>query len=380
MTIRVGVFGTSWWADTMYLPPVDAHPDAVPAAICGRRAEPAKELAERWSVPLWYTDPATMIAEAELDAVIVATSNNSHHDLALAAIDAGLHVLCEKPLAMTVAEAEIMTSRASAAGVKTMVPFTYHHMPVNRWVQRLVADGYVGRPLHVNLRYYTGFGFDEGYSWRFDPAIAGTGIIGDLGSHWIHLARWILGEDETSISAVSSTFVDRAPRPDGQPYEPLEDSVAMTVRYGSGAYGIIQTSAVCHEAGETFGQTHHLEVHGTEGTLYATCDWETVQEVRGFRPDQNRDHGMTVLPIPDDIWGTVRRDRVHDTYRDVFRTTDVMTRGWLSAIRDNTPSEPGFAEGLAVQRVLDAAAASAEQGGCPIPVVQTNQDPRGTES
>lgn len=366
MTIRVGVFGTSWWADTMYLPPVDAHPDAELAAVCGRRAEPAKRLAETWSIPLWYADPAKMIAEANLDAVIVATSNDSHHDLALAAIDAGLHVLCEKPLAMNVAEAEEMAARAAAAGVKTMVPFTYHHMPVNRWVQRLVSDGYVGRPLHVNLRYYTGFGFDTDYSWRFDPAVAGTGIIGDLGSHWIHLARWILGEEETSISSVSSTFVERGPRPDGEPYEPLEDSVAMTVRYGSGAYGIIQTSAVCHEPGEIFGQSHHIEVHGTEGTIYATCDWQTVQEVRGYQKGQVG--GLSVLPIPDDIWGPVRRDVLHDTYRDVFRTTDVMTRGWLSAIRDDVPSVPGFTEGLAVQRVLDAAAASSANGGCPVDI------------
>lgn len=369
MTIRVGVFGTSWWADSMYLPPVDAHPDAVLAAVCGRRDEPARKLAEAWSIPEWYTDPAEMIASANLDAVIVATSNDSHHDLAMAAMDAGLHVLCEKPLAMNVKEAEAMAEKAEAAGVHTMVPFTYHYMPVNRWVQRLVSEGYVGKPMHINLRYYTGFGFDSRYSWRFDPEVAGTGIIGDLGSHWVHLARWILGDEETSISAVSSTFVERGPRPDGQPYEPLEDSVAMTVRYRSGAYGIIQTSAVCHEPGETFGQSHHLEVHGDNGTIYATCDWQSVQEVRGYQKGQ--DGGLSVLPIPEDIWGSVRRDSLHNTYRDVFRSTDSMTRGWLSAIRDQQRIRPSFADGLAVQRVLDAASESASSGGCPIGITHT---------
>ncbi|MEM7274601.1 MAG: Gfo/Idh/MocA family oxidoreductase [Actinomycetota bacterium] len=363
MTVRVGIFGTSWWTDTMYLPPLDAHPDATVVAICGRRAAPAQALADKWSIPAVHTDPVTMLAEEDLDAVVIATANDSHHDLSLAAMDAGLHVLCEKPLALDVAQAEAMAARAVATGAITLVPFTYRYMPVNRWVRRLVAEGFVGRPLHINLRYYTGFGFDTAYSWRFDPSIAGSGIIGDLGSHWVHLARWLLDDVETSVSAVSSTFVERGPRPDGQPYEPLEDSVAMTVRYRSGAYGILQTSAVCHE-GTPMGQTHHLEIHGDEGSIHATCDWDTVQRVSGYRRDQ--DGGPAELPIPDEIWGGVRRARVHDTYRDVFRTTDAMARGWVSAVRDGRAISPGFDEGLAVQRVLDAAVASAAAEGCPV--------------
>jgi predicted dehydrogenase len=139
----------------------------------------------------------------------------------------------------------------------------------------------------------------------------------------------------------------------------------MTVRYRSGAYGIIQTSAVCWE-GTDFGQSHHLEIHGDEGTIYATCDWDTIQEVRGVK--RGGTGGPQPLPIPDDIWNGVRRDRVHDTYRDVFRKTDAMTRGWISAIAAGRPIEPSFTEGLAVQRVLDAAAESAESGGCPVTI------------
>ncbi len=363
--VRVGVFGTSWWADTMYLPPLDAHPLAEIVAICGRRAEPTDAIAKTWNIPGRFTDPAEMLQTAELDAVVVATANDTHHDLTMMAVDAGLHVLCEKPMALNQAQAEAMAGGAAAAGVITMVPFTYHYMPVNRWVRQLVSDGFVGRPLHINLRYYTDFGFETDYSWRFDPEIAGTGIIGDLGSHWIHLARWLLDDTETSISAVSSSFVERGPRPDGQPYRQLEDSVAMTVRYRSGAYGILQTSAVCWEGGP-FGQSHHLEIHGDAGTIYANCDWDTVQEVRGMKRG-DRD-GPQPLPIPDEIWNGVRRDTVHNTYRDVFRTTDAMTRGWISAIADGRPVEPSFTEGLAVQRVLDAAAQSAETGGCPVEI------------
>lgn len=345
----------------MYLPPLAAHPDAEIVALCGRRDGPAQELAERWGVPRWFTDPTTMLDEldGQLDAVVIATANDSHHPLALAAIERGLHVLCEKPLALSAQQAEEMAAAAARAGVVTAVPFTYHYMPVFRWVRQLVADGFVGRPLHLNARYYTSFGFDEAYSWRFDQEIAGSGIIGDLGAHWVHLARWLLDDTETSISAISSTFVERGPRPDGTAYVPVEDSVVMTPRYRSGAYAVLQTSAVCWEAGP-FEQSHHLELHGTEGTIYATSDWDTVQEVSGL---QRGDAARRALPIPDEIWNGVRRGPVHDTYRDVFRTTDAMTRGWISAIRDDVGFQPGFDEGLAVQRVLDAAVRSAAADG-----------------
>lgn len=366
MTVRVGVIGTSWWADTMYLPPLSAHPDAEVVAVCGRRPEPAAAFARTWDVTHHFTDPVAMYDEVELDAVVIATSNDSHHPLALQAIGRGLHVLCEKPLALDADQGAEMAAAADAANVATMVPFTYRYMPVNQWLKRLISTGYVGRPLHVNARYYTGFGFDTTYSWRFDREIAGSGIIGDLGSHWIDLARWLLDDTEVSISAMTTNFVDRDPRPDGSAYDQVEDSVAMTVRYASGAYALLHTSAVCWEETEPFGQTHHIEIHGDEGTLHATCDWDTVQRVSGVRRGEGG--GVKDLPIPDDIWGAVRRDVVHDTYRDVFRTTDVMTRAWISAIEAGETVRPSFRDGQAVQRVLDAAVNSAENGGCAVSI------------
>ena len=377
MTIRVGVIGTSWWADAMYLPALAAHPDAQVVAVCGRRPEVAAALAATWNIPQWFVDPTRMFEQVELDAVVIATSNDSHHELTLAALERGLHVLCEKPLALNADQAAVMVEQALITQAITMVPFTYHYMPVNQFVKRLITTGYVGRPLHINLRYYTGFGFDTAYSWRFDRDIAGAGIIGDLGSHWIHLARWLLEDTETSVSAVASTFVERGPRPGGQPYTQLEDSAVLTVRYTSGAYGVLQVSSVCHEQ-TPLGQTHHLEVHGDAGTIYATCDWDTVQEVRGVQMGDGS--GAKVLQIPDDIWNGVRHDTVHNTYRDVFRNTNAMTRAWITAIRDRAQVEPGFSEGLAVQRVIDAAVRSATAGGAPegLPFPRSLTRPRST--
>lgn len=203
------------------------------------------------------------------------------------------------------------------------------------------------------------------YAWRFDREIAGSGIVGDLGSHLVHLARWLIDDDEESVSATTTRFVERGPRPDGSPYEPLEDTAVLTVRYRSGAIGVLHTSAACWEGETAFGQLQEFDVHGDAGTLHARCDWETVQEVRGSRIGEPVPR---VLPIPDDLWGEVRRGPVGDTYRDVFRTTSVMTRAWVEAIAAGTPIEPDLAEGLAVQRVLDAAVASGEAGGCPVAI------------
>lgn len=369
--VRVGIVGTSWWADAMYLPPLSAHEQAAVVAVSGRNAATTAAFADRWGIEQRFDDPIAMLDSAGLDAVVVASSNDSHFPLTMAALDRGLHVLCEKPLAQNAAQAQEMTARAEETGAITLVPFTYHYMPVNQWVRRLIAEGYVGRPYHVNIRYYTGYAADSAYSWRFDRELAGSGVIGDLASHWIHLARWLLDDNEVSVGALASAFVERQPRPDGGTYEQAEDSAVLTVRYASGAYGVLQVCAVSWE-GTPFNQTHHLEVHGDAGTIYGVCDWDTVQEVRGVRRGERGP--ATVLPIPDEIWGGVRRDNVHDTYRDVFRGTDAMTRGWITAIAEQRHVRPDFADGLAVQRVVDAAVASADADGAQVPVTPVAVD------
>lgn len=368
-TVRVGFLGTSWWTDAMYLPALATHPRAELAAVCGRRPEPAREMAQRWSIPAWYTDSDQMLAESDLDAVIVATTNDSHHQLCLAALTAGVHVLCEKPLALDVEQATEVAEAARAAGAVTMVPFTYRYMPMLQWLRRLVADGFVGRPLQISCRYFSGFALDGEYAWRFDREIAGSGIIGDLGSHVVHLARWLIDEEETSVSAVSSRFIERGPRPDGSPYDPVEDSAVLNVRYRSGALGVLQASATCWEGDGEFGQLQEFDIHGDGGTLHARSDWESVQQVRGAR----RGQPMSDLAIPDDLWGDLRRDPVGSTYRDVFRTTGAMTRGWVDAVAEGRSIEPDFAEGLAVQRVIDAAVASAAEGGRPCPILRPTE-------
>jgi predicted dehydrogenase len=258
---------------------------------------------------------------------------------------------------MTAAQAREMTEAAERAGVVTMVPFTYRFMPANRYLKELVDEGFIGRPYHLNMRYYTGFGRSGAYAWRFDVGEAGSGISGDLGSHWVYLARWLYGEVE-AVTAVFTHLVPRAPRPDGAPFEAAEDSAMILLEFAGGATGSLHVTSLAYEPGP-FGQRHEMELHGSGGSLRATTDWLRVQRVEGCRDGEAE---TRELPIPDRVFDGARRDTVHNTYKDVFRRQDHMTRAFVTAIASGERVSPDFGDGLAVQRVLEAAGRSARDG------------------
>jgi predicted dehydrogenase len=343
----------------MYLPALADHPLGRIVAVCGRELQRATSIAETWSIPKAYNDWEKMLDSGDVDAVIVAAPNETHYAISMAALDRGLPVLCEKPLGMSVAEAHEMADSARQRDAITMVPFTYRFMPTNQFVKQLIDDGYVGRPYHLSMRYFAGYARDSAYAWRFDEAKAGSGILGDLGSHWLDMARWFLGE-VTAVSAHSDCFVNRDPRPDGSSYNQLEDSAVILARFESGASATLEVRAVCWE-GTPFGQIHELDLHGSEGTLHALNDWDTVQEVRGVRAGETGP--ARALPIPESAWSGAPRDNVHDTYRHIFRRTEAMTRGWVTAIAQGRQVEPDFATGARIQELVAAAITSAATDG-----------------
>ncbi|MEM1335920.1 MAG: Gfo/Idh/MocA family oxidoreductase, partial [Actinomycetota bacterium] len=220
---RIGVVGTSWWADSMYLPALRGLADVEVAAVLGRNPDRAAAFAQQWEIPGVFTD-ADPFFDQPLDGVIIASANDSHHPLSMQAIDAGLDVLCEKPLGLDVTQAREMTAAAAAADTITLVPFTYRYMPVNQYVKRLIDEGYLGEAFHLGLRYFTGFARDGEYAWRFDRSEAGSGVIGDIGSHFLYLARWFFGE-VASVGCLSRSFVARDERPESHdPSDAIEAS------------------------------------------------------------------------------------------------------------------------------------------------------------
>jgi predicted dehydrogenase len=354
--VNVGVIGTSWWSDAMYLPALQNQPHAHVVAVAGRDSERTQDFAKKWGIDKAYDDYEAMLDSESLDAVVILSPNNLHLPMTLKAIKRGLHILCEKPLGMHYAEAKQMTDAAIQAGIKTMVPFTYRFMPASRYLKALVDEGYLGSLYHLNMRYYAGYARDGQYMWRFDAQESGAGVVGDLGTHWLYLAYWLFGEI-SAVTALLGSNVKRAPRPDGTSYTVGDDAAIMLVEFASGAQGVLHMSAVAYEA-TPFGQIHEMEFHGSEGTLHARTDWATIQQISGARVGEGM---VKELIIPEAIWGNVRRDTVHNTYKDVFRQQDNMTRGFIQAIVDDTETSPDFTDGMKVQRVLDAALLSAKE-------------------
>lgn len=178
MAVRVGVVGTSWWTGFMHLPTLSSHPQAQLTAVCGRNRDRAAEIAEKHHIPLVFTDYREMMRQGGLDAMIISAPDDLHHPMTMAALEAGLHVLCEKPLAMNASQAREMFEAARAKGVKHMVLFTYRWLPHIRYAYDLIQEGFVGRPYQAHFHFVGGYARSSTYAWRFDRTRA-NGILGD---------------------------------------------------------------------------------------------------------------------------------------------------------------------------------------------------------
>lgn len=357
-SLNVGVIGTSWWVESMYLPALVDHPLGRVTAICGRRKERAQQLANSWQIPNVYTDYQSLLDSGEVDALIVATPNDSHHPITLAALDKEIHVLCEKPLALNYGQAQEMAEKAQEKGVTTMTPFTYRFMPTNRYIKELLGTSYLGDPYHFDLRYYASYGRDPSYSWRFDKRVAGSGALGDIGSHFLYLAYWFFGEVE-ELSCTLQTVVGRPlDDPDGNRYIQADDAAFITLKFKSGVVGRVTASTIALETTK-FGQVHLMEFHGSEGSLYSRVDWDNDQWVKGSRVGQDQ---MKELPLPDHIWGDARSSQVHATYKDIFRKQEHMARQFVTAAAHAQPTSPDFADGAYVQKLVDTALQSNTTG------------------
>ena len=349
--VQVGILGTSWWADAMYLPALKNHPNAIVVAVAGRNPETTRDFASRWEIQNDYENAEALIEKAEIDALIVATGNDSHYPLTMKALESGLHVLCEKPLGLNFQEAAKMASTAQERNLITMVPFTYSFMPTNRYLKELIMDGYLGQPYHLNMRYYGGGGRKPDYLWRFDSRRGGTGALGDIGSHFIYIARWLFGEI-VQVRAQLDQLVERPHLdPDGEEYPKADDTALISLKFENGAQGVVHASTLAYEP-TPFSQIHQMEFHGSEGTLHSFNDWDQTQQVSGTRVGEG---SVSPLEIPDRIWGEVRREKVHDTYRDVFRKEGWMTGQFIEAISMGENTFPNFQDGAFIQRILDAA-------------------------
>ena len=352
--VRVGVVGTSWFTKALHLASLASHPEAELTAICGRNRELADSVAADHNIPHVFTDYRLMIASGLLDAVVVVAPDAMHYPITMAALEAGLHVLCEKAMALNADQARQMHDAAEASGLVNMIGYTWRWVPPFNYVHHLIEQGYIGRCHHAHFQYQHGNAFDPAYKWQIDPA-QGHGLLGSLGSHMIDLARWYVG-DIARISGHLTSFVDRD-GPEGGPFTSANDSALIAIEFADGAQGTICVSGVTHVAER--GQDFQLRLYGDAGSLEIDFDFARSR-LRGV---QKGEEEWRDLPVPSEFLGQgVNPPLAGFDFFAPFTNQPVGDRLFIDGITKGRPVEPNFYDGWQAQQVIDATFASHDEG------------------
>lgn len=340
-SVRVGVVGTSSVSSRQHLPALISHPRATVVALCGRDQGKARQVAERHGIEHVYADYDSMLQAGGLDAVVVATPDDLHYPMTMAAIERGLHVLCEKPLANDAERALEMYEAAERANIVHMTNLVYRSMPHFRYFKDLVDQGYLGRPLFSSLEYVTGVNLaNRSYRWLFDLSRA-KGALPALGVHVIDAARWCFGEI-ASVAASAEAFV-----PCEGIAAPACDSACLCVEYGCGVHGYIRASFVALGV-------HRVRIHaeGEAGMLELSWTLSAV-ELRGT---QDAGTPLSPLALPESYWPEFDADRPYGEQLFGFASYGpVPARLFVDSILSGAAAGPSFLDGWQAQRVIDAA-------------------------
>jgi predicted dehydrogenase len=335
------------------------------AAICGRDQAAVAAAAARLGWAAWETDWKRLVDRDDVELVDVCTPGSSHAEISIAALEAGKHVLCEKPLANTLQEAQAMAeaaSRAAAGGVRAMVGFNFRRVPAVALARELIAAGRLGAVRHVRAAYLASHAADPDFPlvWRLRAEQAGSGALGDLGAHAIDLAQYLAGDRIAGVSALTETFVRERPLPDGGGARgpvTVDDAALFVARFGGGALGSFEATRFA--TGHTEGL--RVEVNGEHGSVI----WElgALNELRLFdATDEPATQGFRRIQVTraeHPYAGAWWPDGHTIGYEHTF-THEV--RDLLEAIAAGRDPVPSFADGLAVQQVLDAVLRSAAAG------------------
>jgi predicted dehydrogenase len=364
-TLRVGIIGAGGIARHYHVPSYQRSENVEIVAACDVNPEALDAMREEHGIGHVCKDYGDLLERDDLDLVSVCTSNDMHYPVVMAAIERGIDIYCEKPLALTYQQTVEMYNAAQEAGIKTGVNFSHRRTPASRLAKEIVDSGVLGGIHYVAAVYAAGgTGYaDRPGTWRNDAAKAGFGGLGDMGSHMIDMMLWWLGMDITAVSAQMETFVpDRLGRDTGEPMRvTTEDQGMILARYANGAQGYF-----C--GGYMFtgrGYDQRVEVYGTEGGLM--YDQQRPFELQVHLPDEaliqyavlrqggTRDTPYTTIAVP---------ERHHGRLPDEPGARRTVLMDFVDAYRQE-PFDfgPGFYEGMKVQEVLEATR-RAHDSGC----------------
>jgi predicted dehydrogenase len=254
-------------------------------ALARERAERAEQCARELGAERASSDWRALVSDPEIQAVYIATPPARHAEMAVAAAAAGKHVVCEKPMAPTVAEADAMIAACREAGVRLSVAYYRHLYPAMARIREILAAGEIGTPLLAQINAFEHFDLplDHPRRWLFDPEISGGGALMDFGCHRIEVLLDLLGEVEEVRGLTSSRFSGR----------PVEDTAAALLRFRSGTLGLVTVSTVLEEARDS------LDLFGSAGSLHVPVlnrGLFTVRSAAGTREEAYPCHENLHLP------------------------------------------------------------------------------------
>ena len=334
--------------------------DVEQKVIIGRNQEACQAAADQLGWENIAANLTDALANHEIDVVDVATPNNSHFPLAMEAIAAGKHVICEKPLAMNAEECQQMYDAANKAGVHVGLWHNYRRAPALSMAQRIVSEGRIGDIRQVRGVYLQDWLTDpeSPATWRMSSEICGSGAHGDLNAHLIDATRFVTGLEFTEVSSLAKTFTSERPTPDGGTMTvDVDDALVSLARLNNGAIASFEASRVA--AGRKNYQV--LEFNGTRGTV--VWNFERMNELQYFSFDDDADtQGFRTIMCMDEAHPYAANfwpDGHIIGYEHTFITT---VADYLIALGDKSTFTPNFADGLANQQVLDASLESSRTG------------------
>ncbi|MCC6627759.1 MAG: Gfo/Idh/MocA family oxidoreductase [Chloroflexi bacterium] len=348
MAVRIGIIGAGGIASyhaRHYL----ATPQAQVIAITDVAPERAVDVAAAFQIPNVEPTVERLLARPDIDAVTICTPNDSHAPLAIAAAKAGKHVLCEKPLALDVAEATRMVDAVEAAGVQHMVNFSKRPFPAIIQLSAMIAAGELGEVLQVESTYLQSWllapslGADAArHVWRLDRRVAGSGVLGDLSSHIIDLVQHLVGPIER-VCGLLETKAQRSPAPSAPDlaHVAIDDHATLMARFTGGASGVLISSRVAAGTRDEL----QLRLYGSKGA--ARFDNAHPDRLQVCLGEANRKYFLwseMACPLPPGVPAS-------------------LDAAFVRGIVSGTPASPTFHDGLRVQQVMAAAEASAAVGG-----------------
>ena len=344
----------------------DVPQEPVLKVICGLVEDEAKAFARQWGYESHCTDWRQVIERDDIDVVDICVPNNVHAEIAIAAAEAGKMIICEKPLALDVAQARTMVEAVEKAGVATLVSFCYRRVPAVTLAKALIDEGRLGRIFHYRSVFLQDWTISAEVpqggmaTWRLDVKAAGSGVTGDLLAHCIDTAMWHNGPI-TRVNAMTETFIKQRVHAETGKVEPvgIDDACTFFCRFENGSMGNFESTRYArgHKALYTFEiNGEHASIRWDLHDLHRLewFDHRDEGKLRGWRSIHVTDHGGD-HPYMDHWWVPGLAIGYAEAF--VHQVADFM-----AAVAKGEPCSPTFREALATQKVCEAVLESAKTG------------------